>query len=66
MTSPQTRPYALPATLWFAAIALSMVQLALVLTRDDHEASLPLSLLIGALFLAALALTVLRSRRRRG
>ena len=65
MTSPQTRPYALPAALWFAAIALSVVQLVLVLVRDDHEPSLPLSILIGALFLTALAMTLLKSRRRR-
>jgi len=64
MTSPKTRPYTLPAALWFAAIALSVVQLIVVLTRDDHQYSLPLSVLIGVLFLGALALTLLRSRRR--
>ena len=58
------RPYAPAAALWFAAILLSMVQLGLVVGRDDHEPSLPLSILIGVLFLAALALTVLRHRRR--
>lgn len=64
MTSPSTRPYAPAAALWFTAIALSVLQLVLMVVRDDHEPSIPLGILIGALFLAALAVTLLRGRRR--
>jgi hypothetical protein len=63
VTSPRTRPYTLPAALWTAGIVLSIVQLVLVIVRDDHDPSLPLGILIGALFLTALALTLVKRRR---
>lgn len=63
VTSPRTRPYRPAAALWAAGIALSVVQLVIVIVRDDHQFSLPLSIVIGACFLAALALTLLRYRR---
>jgi LPXTG-motif cell wall-anchored protein len=54
-----TRTYRLPALLWFTALALCVVQVVLVLTDD---ASVPLGIAIGVLFLAAAALTLTRRR----
>lgn len=54
-----SRTYRLPALLWFAAIALGVVQAVLVITDD---ASVPLGIAIGVLFLAAAALTLIRRR----
>lgn len=54
-----SRTYRLPALLWFAAIALCVVQAVLVVTG---EVSVPLGIAIGVLFIAAAALTLTRRR----
>jgi hypothetical protein len=55
------RPDRIAATLWFAAAALAVVQVVLVLTGDASPA---LGLLIGLLFVTAAAVALARNRAR--